>query len=333
MDAKQGPFSLYDFLGYFFPGAIAIFAWSFCMAKLGNWTPALDPRAISKWSDLLPFILAAYVCGHVVALISSLTVERYFIWSFSYPSKTLLRYKGWGYLSKLDGVSSVNIARICVWTFLLPISVPVTILCALSSERAGFVAQLDPLLTRMIRRKIAGLIVEQGQIARPNDYIAPREGDFFRLAYHYVLENAPAHLVKMQNYVALFGFNRALCLTFVVLFWISFFAWFFGSLPQASAISFAAGFLANVFFFGFAKFYRRFSLEVLMALAAVFKIPPRMRLKEIPARPSRRVRVGFDLREQPSQVGLLLRAIKLRIKRKRHGIRPPDPAGSNEVDD
>src|SRR5699024_3590436 len=137
----------------------------------------------------------------------------------------------------------------------------ITVLGFFSVGRPGMVCQLDPLLAKIIRQKTERLVIERGQIAKPSEYGQPSECDFFRLVYHYTLEHAPAHLGKMQNYVVLFGFNRALSFLSVLLFWFSLPALIFSGARQQLWLLIILALLSNIFFFGFAKFYRRLSLE------------------------------------------------------------------------
>ena len=95
------------------------------------------------------------------------------------------------------------------------------------------------------------------------------EIDYHRIIYHYVYEVKSAHQVKMDNYVALYDFMRSMTLimnlTFlyavyyintnsVELLWIG--VWMLISTML----------LSYLFFMAFMKFYRRFTLEVMMCL-------------------------------------------------------------------
>lgn len=315
MELKQGPFSLYDFLGYFFPGAVAIYSMAWVLKYLGATDGLYDFAALAKASELLPFILAAYVSGHLCSLASSFTVERYFIWHFDYPSKSLLRYSQRKFFN--DAFSLSNIIKFVVWLILFPITSFLYVVCFFSEVKPGMVSQLDPLLAKIIRRKITGLIVKNGQISNPNHYDSPKTSDFFRFVYHFTLEKAPAHYAKMQNYVALFGFNRAMCFVFVVCFWIGISAVLSGDAEQGLRVVLLSTILANFFFFGFAKFYRRFNLESLMALAVTYQIPDDFIGTKLP-RPKggKRIVVGHDLR-QKSQFSRLVSDIRRRVRLKK----------------
>ena len=136
----------------------------------------------------------------------------------------------------------------------------------LLGEKAGlrdlYAKKLDPLLVPC-QDKLRKLIVEHAKI-KSQKYGTADEHDYFRYAYHYTVENAPNHLQKMQNYVALYGFLRTL---------ITGSGHFLGSCLARRARTFAGiqsvGLLAlsilvsYVTFMAFVKFYRRFSLEAL----------------------------------------------------------------------
>jgi len=319
MDAKQGPFSLYDFLGYFFPGAVGIFAAALFFDELGIGARPLGFLELSRFSELLPFVLAAYLLGHALSLLSSFSVERYFIWHFDYPSKSLVRMPVRGFLDKSKKFSMANVVKLVVWILLLPISVLVSLICFFSIGRPGMVSQLDPLLATIIRAKVDGLIADKGQTPRPGEVSRADESDFFRLVYHYTVENAPAHLSKMQNYVALFGFNRAVCFVFVILFWVCLVSVAFGGKAGSIQLLAASVFLSNLFFFGFAKFYRRFSLESLMALTATYSVPEEL-VETTPKEGKARGTVGVDIRASGVPVLNLMRDLRRRIRKGRPAL-------------
>jgi len=84
MEFKQNPFSLYDFLGYFVPGALFLYGLYFALA-LHSRTQAVfsslsDLVDFSRIELYLPFILSAYLVGHILSFMSSIIVERYSVW-------------------------------------------------------------------------------------------------------------------------------------------------------------------------------------------------------------------------------------------------------------
>src|SRR5690606_25197017 len=132
------------------------------------------------------------------------------IWHFDYPSKTLLNYPRRSVFE--DKLSALNCVKFTCEIVLAPVAMAVRVISFFSAGRPGLAQSMDDLLTRIIRNKISRLLIEKGQVENPNRYAGPQKSDFFRFVYHYSLENSPAHTGKMQNYVALFGFNRAMSL-------------------------------------------------------------------------------------------------------------------------
>lgn len=103
MEVKN-PFSLYDFLGYLFPGALALFIlytiYKVSMNPAGHvpydyidrfvFFLREDEIKIDLSKVLIPFIIVSYMFGHLFAYLSSLTIEYFTNRIFDYPSKYLL---------------------------------------------------------------------------------------------------------------------------------------------------------------------------------------------------------------------------------------------------
>lgn len=92
MESKQNPFSLYDFLGYFTPGAVFLYvsiaiSSRFFQFKLHD---SLINAGFTKAEITVGLIILAYVLGHVLSFLSSVFVERFSNWMHGYPSKYLL---------------------------------------------------------------------------------------------------------------------------------------------------------------------------------------------------------------------------------------------------
>jgi hypothetical protein len=278
LNAKSSPFSIYDLIGYFIPGASALFICSTLLTVNGHHWFHGQIASVDSLEAYLPFFLAAYAVGQLNALLSSLTIERYAIYAHGYPSKTLLNLPHVGYWSSVGKLWGWVLAVV-----ILPVSV---IDCALGrvlglSKFSG--RPLDNLLDTILRRRIYRLLRTFNYGQKINPHGDAVSSDFFRLVYHYAVENAPSHLPKMQNYVALFGFFRAFALIFVLAFWLEV-AFGLRSLDIDVSVDWYAlgrlslfGVLSYLFFVGFLKFYRRFSLEALLAAAVVFEPPKTFR--------------------------------------------------------
>ena len=302
---KQNPFSLYDFLGYVFPGAlvlmiIAFFNNSTEIKSINDiFTSGISLLQTTKDSGMLNLLeetviltIIAYVIGHIVAYLSSLTVESYSRWLFGYPSAFLLndddkpkRGLYWQLESDQNQVSenssqdkkqnkSKNFSQCVelVWRgivgiFLFPITLCYLIMGKLFGLKKFFTKPLDKTLRTAINDNQQKLAESLG--------ISKQQGDdFHRVVYHYEYERQTHHMPKLDNYVALYGFLRAL--TFIMAsttLWITIvyiiptlgikgkvvdwsLVWLFISLVLLTYICFMA----------FMKFYRRFTLESFMCL-------------------------------------------------------------------
>lgn len=106
--STQNPFSLYDFLGYFLPGAILIgvlLPYVIHSANANVCQPPDKPSLLLSYVDLLKeynlpdnhlayiyvvLIIFSYIAGHLLSFLSALTVEKFSIWKLGYPSNYLL---------------------------------------------------------------------------------------------------------------------------------------------------------------------------------------------------------------------------------------------------
>lgn len=278
MDLKQNPFSFYDFLGYFTPGALFLYGLIAAYAHAQPGTDVLSYIAAKLSFEqpeiYIPFILVAYAIGHFLSFLSSISVERYSIWAFGYPSKYLLGLRHAGYYAIEEKREIRGLMRTLVALLLAPIVAMDWLLGAKAGLRDLYAKKLDLLLIAALKGKLLKLMGEHANIT-PSDYGNAAEADFFRYAYHYAVENAPNHLPKMQNYVALYGFLRTLTLLSVVVFWGIVWHAIRGTFtyPQSWVLLVSSMLISYVLFMAFIKFYRRFSLEALMALAVSYQTP------------------------------------------------------------
>jgi hypothetical protein len=276
MESKQNPFSFYDFLGYFTPGAVFLYALVLIAPKtsvLNSFSTFLDQiREIDKVALYVPFVLLAYVLGHVLSFLSSITIEIYSIWSSGYPSKYLLgvpvdRYFTYGKPKRVNLTT-----RILFLAILLPVTVFDFLIGRCLKFKQVYTKALDPLLVQLITSKIILLLKDNGLFKKSADKTSPKTDNYFRFVYHYCVEYAPNHLPKMQNYVALYGFLRTLTFIAVLGFWMLFFLLIENQVSCSKSICILLwdALFCYVLFMAFTKFYRRFTLEAFMALTAIY---------------------------------------------------------------
>jgi hypothetical protein len=273
MDLKQNPFSFYDFLGYFTPGAIFLYI---ALVVYGHGIDPTEPFGVlqkifgSGNGDLyIPFVLLAYVVGHFLSFLSSVTIERYSVWTLGYPSK----YLTGEFYPKLSDLAPPKVIRatghlVCAFA-LFPISVLDHLLGRFLNVRDLYAKPLDQFLSEVLKTKVIELVVDLNVAKVAKGKGGMSKHDFFRLAYHYAVEHCPNHLPKMQNYVALYGFLRTVALILVCVFWLA--VWHIVCQPpglwMSAVMLLGSSLLAYVAYGAFVKFYRRFTLEALMAIA------------------------------------------------------------------
>jgi hypothetical protein len=96
---QKNPFSLYDFLGYLFPGGFFLLIISlFNSIEVINVCNIINgivgknsvfTERITFYNTLF-FTISSYIVGQLLSYISTLTVERFSLWLYGYPSEFLL---------------------------------------------------------------------------------------------------------------------------------------------------------------------------------------------------------------------------------------------------
>jgi hypothetical protein len=272
---KQNPFSFYDFLGYMLPGAVLLYLLTFVFGIDGLISVlSLNEDSNSTASQLLSFIpavISSYLLGHILAIGSSALIESFSNYSNGYPSEFLFGVKVNSYLNSDSTIG--NVGRIILWVVILPISVFKLVLkdvCQIKMfnqakylpsplKEAAF-TKCKKLLNDEIEVDTSMLTIENGI-----------DGDYLRLLYHFIFEHSERHANKLQNYVALYGLTRNVSFVFILSFWGALISTFTTSsdISWWHVGSFAT--LAYIFYIGFVKFYRRYSLEAVMAASVYSK--------------------------------------------------------------
>ncbi|ELY2747047.1 hypothetical protein SMC38_003498 [Cronobacter sakazakii] len=273
---SQNPFSIYDFLGYLIPGGVFLYLLYFCGVAL-DWDMILQLAKFLKNQaniisilDYASLISAAYILGHFVAIASAFFIEKYMNETLEYPSIYLFSNINNNYKSNKKDTLSKKIKYIIIELFLFPVVTLDFITCKLLYSRDLPEKLATTLWDKIEKRFTTDLNVAQNQLSN----IKGLDGDLFRLAYHYTYEYASHHQGKIQNYVALYGFCRNICFVMTIMFWISVYAVFYNIftdnyLYYSVLALISTSVLLYVFYCGFVKFYRRFTLEVLMAFAVI----------------------------------------------------------------
>ena len=267
---KQNPFSLYDFLGYFVPGALLIYLYllidfieqannDFKLSSFFSSTSDL------KLEQFLFFVIISYALGHLLNFISSITIEKYANWKYDYPSKYLLGFDKKSYWTSGIG----NLWRVTMPILIVPITIFDLILGDIFKFKNFYTRSLDLFLRELITKKSIKLIRKlYKNISNSEETQKIREYDFFRVFAHYSFEHSKNHQFKMVNYVALYGFLRVLSLITTVVFWTIFYLMIFTEKMNLSIWTLLLVSIINyTFFMAFMKFYRRYTLEAFMLIA------------------------------------------------------------------
>lgn len=301
MENKR-PFSLYDFLGYFAPGAlflyIALFFIKYFDDKLYRDIIEIN---FGRLELFVAFVIFAYVIGHSLNYLSSITIEKYSVWMYGFPSYFLLFGTKKRYFKKRSYTKDVIDLKIenfestenfktnfsirnkgesklrlflswffsCLWRLILviilfPIFLFDFIVGRIFKLKLFYTNQLDIVLSNAILNKINILFTKLNiQFLIGTDY--------FRVISHYYYENYEKHQLKYDNYVALYGFTRTLSFIFCITTWLFAYLVFFSNVISLDKsycfwVLFLLGGISYVFFMAFMKFYRRYTLEGFMCL-------------------------------------------------------------------
>lgn len=272
---KQNPFSVYDFLGYLIPGSIVIYAY-LVIDYLKNNDSFVTSDFVKtftnvKYEGVFFFIIISYTIGHLISFASSVTIEKYANWRYSYPSKYLLNIEHKGYWKSCSSWKDKR-WRIVMIIVLFPCVFLDWIFGKLLGFQRFYRKSLDHFLQDMIKSKVNRLLILLGlkKLENHHEYVDGKGSkyDFHRIITHYAYENSKHHQTKMNNYVALYGFLRTLSLIFSLLatyYFISI-AFFHEFNLNNCIILFALSSLSYLSFMAFMKFYRRYTLEGLMII-------------------------------------------------------------------
>lgn len=269
----KNPFSFYDFLGYLFPGLVCvIFLKVICSIEGSITIQSLFNQGLVtsfSWQDTIQYTVLAYVVGHLVSYFSSLTVEPYLIWSYGYPSEFLLKEnynKDFFDINTNVGEKLTYLWKLLVCILIFPICFASLFFGRLLNFKYYVLKPLDAYLRSSINKKIDSLLSE---LKLPQDH---EDVDIHRILMHYNYEHYDKHIRKYDNYVALYGFLRSLSLLcssiFIFLLYIEIRTINFNATIDwvAVAILIIMFCVTYLYYLGFIKFYRRYTLENFMSI-------------------------------------------------------------------
>lgn len=301
----KNPFSIYDFIGYLFPGILflllIVYFWPFSSSdslgeflNIKNFVSVCNEKLLGTSNSLsdstvltiITVIIISYILGHVLSYVSSMTVEYMSIKAFGYPSDYLFKNTVTTWKSLWTNFFPFSfklkdlfknffpfLERITVWTALFP----VTSFLFFLGVPSKMVAYLKRPVDNYVINNITSVLRCMTNRLKLPEINLNLDIDSHRIVMHYVYYKMPESHVKANNYIALYGFLRTMALVFCLLFdyllfemlcWIK-----FDKEKDGKLIFFiiALYFLCNILYMGFMKFYRRFTLENYMALLVTEK--------------------------------------------------------------
>lgn len=275
----KNPFSIFDFLGYVLPGmtsmyfSILFFNYDFNNSLFDN---SLMLCKDYNFASLIFLVITSYIVGHIISYLSSITVEKFSIWCYGYPSDFLITdpiKHRFLYAFSVEKCNSMRdklkearkvwykyLWRLVVTIAILPLAI-FTFFASLTGLKYFYIKKLDYYLITQYEWKWSKLIKYLGLI-KPNE----ESSDFHRIIYHYSYEYFPQHAKKSNNYVALYDFLRAMCFILIIVTEFMFYFYFKKKSHLLFYYSLLALAIQYILFMAFMKFYRRFTLESIMCI-------------------------------------------------------------------
>lgn len=280
MNLNQNPFSIYDFLGYLVPGIFFVLGLVVVYYLPSEKSFEYLQKIISS-ENIILIIIVCYFIGHLLSFISSITIEKYSIWTLGYPSQYLLgkgklpfwksiitkNYDEDKRITSVIGIASRFFIKIFISILIFPITFLDIICRHIMRLKDQYGRSLDEGLTEVIRSELNKFLKDRFSITSKQKS-KDNEQDYFRVIYHYAIEYAPNHFSKMQNYVALYGYTRTIAFSLALLFWVAIYKIESISI-EAFFVPISIGIMAFIFYLNFNKFYRKFSLEAFMAATII----------------------------------------------------------------
>lgn len=266
----KNPFSLYDFLGYFIPGAFALFLIIFSQNQDGifKYFSLKNIEYLKNEVSIIYivfFIIIAYTFGHVLSYLSSLFIEKYTTLYYGYPSKNLMKIK----VNKKERKSYCILQKFIMILVILPLTTIDFIINNIFCIRKSYCVELDKPYRKSIQKKLNRLFNNN------SIKLNITKNDFHKYLIHYCYENSSSHQHKLMNYVALYGFLRVItfilnCYCYYLIYNLTKYEIDFQNgkyYPIIVLIFFIT--LTFISFLAYLKFYRRYSQENLMLLLII----------------------------------------------------------------
>ena len=286
---EKGPFSLYDFMGYFIPGALALYL--IFIGVDGDFTDFSSKFFLKNEEKFIEiplymivfYVIIAYCFGHFLSFLSTLTVERYTRLFYGYPSNNLLAiveqerkkiiFQNLTFNKIIENLMG-NLSLIII----LPLIIFDSIMYFLQYKHK-YMEQIPLPYRELVKNKINKAFQKIGYSV---DVFSNTDNNYHQLLIHYNYEYTQAHSSKLMNYVSLYGFLRVITLissvylTYLIYYFFTNYSIEWGwKYIKDTIVIFSRlifyGFITFIFYLSYLKFYRRYTLENLMLILIVKK--------------------------------------------------------------
>ncbi len=291
---KQNPFSLYDFIGYLIPGILFWGMIFYIDLVFLTKTPIMDffgindliknKNNIQYFAFLYPFVLSIlYLTGHFFGLLANITIEQFgrvinlgkasgYLITDITPHTSFTAYAG---LTLTWNPIKFIINNLLWLLILIPETIFVYLICIVPKEKnnliEAFYKKENLYMPEFSKKKIKKLIEIHFEETFDENKITHTCNKYFHYIYHYVLENTGQHIIKIHNYVALYGLLRNTLMVSLLISIFILFSYFFVSPYKFDIFIFFILLLISNFilFYGYIKFERRYNEEVIFALSSI----------------------------------------------------------------
>lgn len=251
------PITAYDVLGYLIPGAASGAMILYVLHGSGIFKEiTVAPTSLGGAMIFLMFIVASYIGGHIIALVSTFTIERVVVIFLGYPSSYLcanLRRDG-----ILRNINSRKFPLLILFLF-----TPVTFLLLFLLMIFGFIGHF----TKSLHPHAVSLLDKKFSKRYGAKISELSSADWFNIVQHDIIAYSQNGASRMYNYLNLYGFCRNMAFAMSLTVYVAILRITFWKLPMHEHffvfVVLAGG--ASLFLtLGFMKFFRRYSQEAIM---------------------------------------------------------------------
>lgn len=283
------PFSLYDFLGYAFPGAFTLLGGAIVL-KQYDYLPNIfklfsiesefiDSNYVSI-VNIFIVVLLSYIIGHIISYLSSMTIEKLTIWYYGYPSRYLLKKqkdnKKQTFFFEIDKNWSCNEKILCIFKRIVVLLafLPYAIIHLLWDKALGmrhhYTRSLDNDSIDFLRSRLIVLSEKLVYSHSDGDESVDKvdrlmkNKDMYHILLHYEYDKSKNHFLKLDYYVVCYGFLRSICLSLIIDFWLILWLAIINGRWEFPYIYMVVLMIsAYLIYLDYLKFFRKFTVETL----------------------------------------------------------------------